>query len=199
LSARVRIRAALCLALALANSGPALADSRVYRWLDDNGQVHITATPPPAGAKPAPAPAAPQSFGTQVEVEPETQPGGGDEPPAAPPAPPAPPVPPAARAAVRDEDPCAGHEAEIAAWLAAERQLPRLQAVIEGIEADPVQASATESCPRYSPCTYTSFTREEELRRANEELRQAEEKVADAEARAHQMGTPDRCLVDPND
>jgi hypothetical protein len=197
LSTRVRIRAALCLALALANSGPALADSKVYRWLDENGQVHMTATPPPEGALPAPPPAAaPQSFGTQVEVETETQPGAGEEPAAAPPAPA---VPPAARAVDRDEDPCAGHAAEIEAWLAAERQLPRLQAVIERIEADPVHASATESCPRYSPCTYSSFTREEELRRANEELRQAEEKVADAEARAHQSGTPDRCLVDPND
>ena len=200
MSTRVRIRAALCLALALANSGPALADSRVYRWLDENGQVHITATPPPAGAQPAPpSAAAPQSYGTQVEVEPETQSAPREEPPAPPPVLPVPPVPPAARAADRDEDPCAGHAAEIEAWLAAERKLPPLQAAIERIEADPVQASATESCPRYSPCTYSSFTREEALRRANEELHQAEEKVADAEARAHQSGTPDRCLVDPNE
>lgn len=194
---RVRIRAALCLALALANSGPAQADSRANRWLDENGQVHITATPPPEGARPAPPlGAAPQSFGTQVEVETETQPAAREEPPQAPAVPP---VPPAVRAADRDEDPCAAHSAEIAAWLAAERKLPTLEAAIERIEADPVQASATETCPRYSPCTYSSFTREEALRRANEELRQAEEKVADAEARAHQTGTPDRCLVDPND
>ena len=168
----------------------------MYRWLDENGQVHADCTTPPPRALGPRRRARPPPFGTQVEVEPETQPAAAEELPAAPPVPP---VPPAARAADRDEDPCAGHAAEIEAWLAAERQLPKLQAAIEQIEADPVQASATESCPHYGPCTYSSFTREKELRRANEELRQAEEKVADAEVRAHQSGTPDRCLVDPND
>ncbi|HZO04030.1 MAG TPA: glutaredoxin family protein [Burkholderiales bacterium] len=51
----------LTAALALAASA---ASAQIYRWTDDNGKVHITDTPPPAGAKnvkkqrPAGAPAA---------------------------------------------------------------------------------------------------------------------------------------------
>jgi hypothetical protein len=187
LSARVRIRAVLCLVLALANSGPAHADAKLYRWADDAGQVHMTATPPPAGSHPAP----PEPPAADAEELPA--------PPAPDPEPVSPAPPPAARAPDPDVDPCAAHGDVVAAWLAAERKLPPLEAAIERIEADPILGSSTEICPHFSPCTYTSSTREEALRHARAELRAAKDQVGDAEERAHRTGTPDRCLVDPNE
>ncbi|MFI5314804.1 MAG: DUF4124 domain-containing protein, partial [Myxococcota bacterium] len=48
----IRLRAALCLALSLANAARARADEvHLYRWVDRDGQLHITATPPPDGAR----------------------------------------------------------------------------------------------------------------------------------------------------
>ena len=207
MSARVRTRAALCLALALANSGPAVADSRVYRWLDDEGKVHITATPPPDGALPAPAPerpTAPPAERDRFQVVPET--GAASAAPSAPEdaavpeaKPPAPSAPPAA--AAPETDSCLKYEKEISAWLDARRKVTRLEAQIERIESNPVQASATESCPRYNsnPCHFEAYSRDEALRRANDDLSAAEDRVGDVEEAAHKAGVPDRCLVDPRE
>ena len=195
MSPRVRIRAALCLAMALANSGPAHADSRVYRWLDGEGKVHITATPPPDGARPAPEPVRPDAPRERVQVVPET--GSAVAPPV--PEPSAPPAPPAAPAAEPDADSCAKHEKEISAWLDARRKVARIQAEIDRLEANPVQASETEHCPAYGFCTTEAFVRDEALRRANDELAAAEDRLGDAEELAHRAGTPDRCLVDPRE
>jgi len=179
LSARVRTRAALCLALALANSGPAAADSRAYHWLDEQGNVHITATPPPDGARPVPPPAPPPALPT-------------------PPVPAAPTgAPPAA--AEPEPDPCAQHAKEVSAWLAASRKVTGLEARIEEIEANPIQASTTESCPRDSPCFTEMYSRDQALRRANDDLAAAEAEVSDLEDAAHRAGVPDRCLVDPSE
>jgi len=199
------MRAALCLALALANSGPALADTRAYRWLDEEGNVHITATPPPDGARPAPPPVRPVPPPVPrdpVQVVPETGAGRPTETEPAlstPPAPrlPTPPVP--AAAAVSDGDSCAKFETEISAWLDARRKVARVEAQIERIESNPVQATTSEVCPRYSPCFQESYVRDEELRRANDELAAAEDRVGDLEEAAHKAGVPDRCLVDPRD
>jgi hypothetical protein len=175
--------------MVLANSGPANADSRVYRWLDGEGKVHITATPPPEGARPAPEPVAPPPPRERVQVVPET--GSAAAPAQA--------APPAATAAEPDADSCAKHEKEITAWLDARRKVARVQAEIEQIEANPVQASSTEHCPAYGFCSTESFVRDEALRRANDRLARAEERVGDAEERAHEAGTPDRCLIDPSE
>jgi hypothetical protein len=185
LSAPVRIRAALCLAMALANSGPANADSRVYRWLDGEGKVHITATPPPEGARPAPEPARPAAPRERVQVVPET---GSTAAPQ-----------PAAPAAEPDAESCAKHEKEISAWLAARRKVAQVEAKIARIEENPVQASSTEHCPAFGFCTTESFVRDEALRRATDELAQAEDQAGEAEENAHQAGTPDRCLIDPSE
>jgi hypothetical protein len=171
--------------MVLANSGPANADSRVYRWLDGEGRVHITATPPPEGARPAPEPVPPPAPRERVQVVPET----GS----------APAPPPAAPAADSDADSCAKHEKEISAWLAARRKVAQAQAEIARIEENPVQASSTEHCPAYGFCTTESFVRDEALRRANDQLAQAEDRVGEAEENAHQAGSPDRCLIDPSE
>src|SRR5262249_61877558 len=61
---------------------------------------------------------------------------------------PSPPVPPAAAAS--DPDSCAKFDKEISAWLEARRKVPRLEAQIERIESNPVEATTSEICPRYS-------------------------------------------------
>lgn len=41
---------------------PALGDGAVYKWVDNNGQIHITTEPPPKGAKRPPPPARKRSY-----------------------------------------------------------------------------------------------------------------------------------------
>jgi peroxiredoxin len=48
------MRAALLVPIAILLAPAALADGEVYKWVDKNGQVHISTTPPPKGAKAPP-------------------------------------------------------------------------------------------------------------------------------------------------
>lgn len=188
----IRLRAALCLALSLGNAARARADDEhLYRWVDRDGGLHITATPPPADAREtASAPDAPGP----VQVVPVA-------PPAAPPAPaaaPSPPPPPPA--AAEGTDPCQPHRDTVARWLAAKQEVRDAQDAVERIEANPILGShtgCTDEAILARRCTETWYSRDEELTAAHQRQAAAERKLARVEESARVARVPMVCLVDP--
>jgi hypothetical protein len=197
-SANIRLRAALCLALSLANAARARADDQhLYRWVDRDGRLHITATPPPADASPAAV--TPSAHGT-VQLVPTA-------PAVAPPAPavevaptPPPPRAPAPPAASDGSDPCEPHRALIESWLAAKDELGSATAEVESIDASPLLGSRTDCSDAAllaHRCRESWFSRDAALARANERQSTAEQKLARIEETARIAGVPMVCLVDP--
>ena len=67
-------------------------------------------------------------------------------------------------------------------------------------DADPVYASESEclmGSPTLGRCSFSSYSRDRALDRANERRELAEAKVERAEQAAARAGVPDRCLVEP--
>jgi hypothetical protein len=171
---------ACALAAAAACAGPAAADAdRLYQWKAADGSLHITESPPPpdaallrmyeAVATPAPPPGTP-------------------------------PAPPAAPLQEDDSDPCAAHPSLVQAWVDATEERSSAEREIARLDADPVYASDSEcllGSPSFGRCSFSTFSRDRALDRANERRELAEAKVERAEEAAARAGVPDRCLVEP--
>jgi hypothetical protein len=114
-----------------------------------------------------------------------------------------PPVPSPA-SAEGDDDGCEKHRGLATQLAASRREIARLEARVEQLEATDVSHSFTR-CRRdqtrgYDPdCEGGSFDREAELERTREELGQAQDDLADLEARARNGGVPRECLTGPDD
>ena len=181
MSANARRWLLVCvLAAAAAGAGRAAADGdRVYQWRAADGTLHITESPPPPDA-------------ALVRVYQAI----------ATPAPPsgAPPAPPAAALQDDDSAPCYDHPTLVQAWLDATEERHSAERDIARLDSDPVYASDSEcvlGSPSFGRCTFTTFSRDRALDRANERRELAQAKVERAEEAAARAGVPDRCLVEP--
>ena len=161
-------------------AGPAAADAdRLYQWKAADGSLHITESPPPPDA-------------ALVRVYEAV---GSSPPPAA-----KAPAPPAAPTQEDDADPCSAHPSLVQAWLDATDERRRAEREIARLDADPVYASESEclmGSPTLGRCSFSSYSRDRALDRANERRELAEAKVERAEQAAARAGVPDRCLVEP--
>ena len=171
---------ACALAAIAAGAGSAAADAdRVYQWKAADGSLHITESPPPADA------ALLRVY--EAVVTPPPPPGN-------------PPASPAAPLQEDDTDPCGAHPSLVQAWLDATEEQHRAEREIARLDSDPVYASDSEcvlGTPSFGRCTFTTFSRDRALDRANERRELAEAKVERAEEAAARAGVPDRCLVEP--
>jgi hypothetical protein len=181
LSANARrwlLACALVAAAAGARSAAADAD-RLYQWKAADGSLHITESPPPADA------ALVKVY--EAVATPSPPPG-------------KPPAPPAAPLQDDDADPCGDHASLVQAWVDATAERRSAEREIARLEADPVYASDSEcvlGSPSFGRCTFSTFSRDRALDRANERRELAEAKVERAEEAAARAGVPDRCLVEP--
>ena len=181
MSARARRWLWICvLAAAAAGARVAAAEGeRLYQWKGADGVVHITESPPPPDA----------TLVRVYEAVPVPAPPSG-----------APPTPPAAPVQADDTDPCAAHPSLIQAWLDATDERRRAEREIARLDDDPVYASDSEcmpGAPGLGRCTFSTWSRDRALDRANERKELAEAKVERAEEAAARAGVPDRCLVEP--
>jgi hypothetical protein len=106
-----------------------------------------------------------------------------------------------AKAQVEERRPCAEHAATVASWIAATRAVRAAERAIDAIEADPVLAqhsSCSDAALYAGRCSDSTYSREQELERAQARLDAAEEHVADVEEAARIAGVPMVCLVDPS-
>jgi hypothetical protein len=198
-----------CCAAWLLAAGAARAESELYWWVTPEGDVQVGPSAPPgvkavpwdpSAPPPAPAPApaaapAPAPAATRHEA-PRPRASG-------PKATPLPPLPGPASAGSEDDD-CEKHRGLARQLAASRREIARIEARIEELEATDVSHSFTR-CRRdqvrgYDPdCEGGSFDRDAELESAREELGQAHDDLADLEARARNGGVPRECLAGPDD
>ena len=178
---------------AIASAGE---DSEIYRWVDEQGHVHFSETPPahsPAGQWQGPErsrlqilppsersrPATRQlrelerARTRSLAIEPQT---GGTR----------------RRAG---QDPCRTARAHLQSIERAEAEVSRIEAQIEAKENDPVMRSSSR-CTRTasSDCRHFSYDREDALEKLARELEKARDKLERAEAaRRHAGFVPQGC------
>lgn len=179
----------LVVALALASS-PAQA-VELYQWVDADGVVSIGPNPPPGASAVPYAPGRPPAVAPAKPAAPAT------------PAATSPALPQRASSPYRaPEPPCAVFtnaarkaETELAD---AEREITRLEARIEELQASDIAYARTECVAKEyegpaPDCRASTFDRDKEIVRSEKALEVAHEKLADAEIHLRETVIPERC------
>jgi hypothetical protein len=199
MSIRGHRRRFVFLAALLLAAGPTAQaeEEQIYKWIDENGQVHFTATPPPRNARPI---AAKPQEKRPVQVVPM----------------PASPQPRSiAPSLVRPKEPardlrvqspkqktserinCGRYEGPLERVRRAQREVNSLESKIERLENDIVSSSSTsctERAERLGQCREGYFDRDQSLQEARAKLDAAEDELADAEADVRAAEVPRECL-----
>ena len=187
------------LAVLLLPAGARAEEEPIYKWLDENGQVHFTATPPPRNARPiaakpqqkgpiqivpipqSPKPASSARRTTHPKDRPRIDPRTGQS----------------ASPQASERIDCGRHAEGIQRVRSAQQTVSDLEQSIERLENDAVSSSRT-SCnsrgERLGVCSDSSYNRDRELARTRERLTAAEDGLADAEAELRAEGVPRECL-----
>jgi hypothetical protein len=167
----------------------------IYTWMDEKGQIHFTATPPPRNARPVatrpeakqpiqivpmPTPAKPTSVGprsARPRVSTLRE--------------------PRARSASTEPVDCGRHASSLERVRSAQRSIDALRSSIEQLESDSLSSSRT-SCTargeRLGVCQDGSYNRDRELDRARAKLQAAEDELGDAEQAARAASVPPECM-----
>jgi hypothetical protein len=199
MSMRVQRWRFLSLAALLLIGGAARAEEeQIYKWMDEKGQIHFTATPPPRNARP---------IGSKPETKPQVQivpmPGSAAPKPASASSPtrrraPRAVAPSGAAAPAPESADCGRHASTLERVRSAQRTIEALESSIERLENDDTASSRT-SCnargERLGVCRDGSYNRDRELERARERLQAAEDELADAEQEARAANVPPVCTA----
>ncbi len=189
----------LATVLLVAGAHAARAEEQIYKWMDEKGQIHFTATPPPPGARQIGAKPQPKQP-VQIVPMPGTSqrssaPGVTRTTPA--PRKPLRTIPPRSESHGSESSDCGQHSDAILRLKNAQRNVDSLRAALDRIGDDPVVSSRT-SCTtrgeRLDACRGGSYNREHELERTREKLQQAQDELADAEGELRAAGVSPDCV-----
>ena len=174
--------------LLVAGGPPAQAQAQIYKWMDEKGQVHVTATPPPPSAisldpKPDSKPPTEVAPRRTSQVRPSQAPRSAS------------PQLPAAQASERID--CGRYRGVLQRAQSAQSAVEGLERAIERLENDAVatrRTSCTDEAERRGLCRSTYYNRDRELERSRERLTAAEDALADAEQAVRAQNVPRECL-----
>lgn len=175
----------------------AQAEEQIYKWMDEKGQIHFTATPPPRNARPIPS--KPQEKKPiQVVPAPQTSRPTSIAPTLVHRQPSAPPARPNTAARAPEPVECHRYEGPLSRVEEAQRAVNGAEQAIERLENDPVSDSVTHCTDRsYERGTCggeRTYNRAQALEEARERLQAAEDRLADAEGDLRAAGVPRECL-----